>query len=76
VYGQHGLTSYYLFHADALPLANFVGIVVGFLNVLVNTPAEPPPCRRGSLLNATWHKITLKNSLVCHSGEGRNPGNT
>jgi hypothetical protein len=25
--------------------ANFVGIVVGFLNVLKYTPAEPPPCR-------------------------------
>ena len=25
-------------------LANFVGIVVGFLNVYYDTPAEPPPC--------------------------------
>jgi hypothetical protein len=27
-------------------LANFVGCVVGFLNVFLYTPAEPPPCRR------------------------------
>jgi len=33
-------------NAISLSLANFVGSVVGFLDVYINTPAEPPPCRR------------------------------
>ena len=33
-------------NAISLSLANFVGSVVGFLDVCINTPAEPPPCRR------------------------------
>jgi len=40
-------------------MATFVGIVVGFLNVLVNTPAEPPSCRLGILMKSAWLKITL-----------------
>ena len=35
--------------------ATFVGSVVGFLNVLKYTPAEPPPCRRGSLIKSNWY---------------------
>jgi hypothetical protein len=33
-------------NAISLSLANFVGSVVGCLDVCINTPAEPPPCRR------------------------------
>jgi hypothetical protein len=33
-------------YTNSLSLANFVGSVVGFLNVFPYTPAEPPPCRR------------------------------
>jgi len=33
-------------YTNSLSLANFVGCVVGFLNVFPYTPAEPPPCRR------------------------------
>jgi hypothetical protein len=36
----------YFFYTNSLSLANFVGSVVGYLNVLVNTPAESPSCRR------------------------------
>jgi hypothetical protein len=33
------------FYTKSHSLANFVGIVVGFLNVFSYTLAEPPPCR-------------------------------
>jgi hypothetical protein len=36
--------------ANCIHTATFVGVVVGFLNVFSNTPAEPPPCRRGILM--------------------------
>jgi hypothetical protein len=34
-----------LLNTNSLSSANFVGYVVGFLTVLVNTLAAPPPCR-------------------------------
>ena len=36
-----------VFNINTLPpsSANFVGIVVGFLNVSKYTPPKPPPCR-------------------------------
>jgi hypothetical protein len=34
-----------LFNTKSPSLANFVGFVIGFLNVFSYTPAEPLPCR-------------------------------
>ena len=49
-----------------LHTATFVGSVVGFLDVFTNTPAEPPPCRRGSLMTGgapRWRTIKTVFSL-------------
>ena len=49
-----------------LHTATFVGSVVGFLDVFTNTPAEPPPCRRGSLMTGgapKWRTIKTVFSL-------------